>query len=161
VTASIRLVTVRANKLQAASKSPDVDNVKGGALAAATICVPKTSVLSSNYSWQGFAPCFFFRAPRMATAADVRRIAMGLEGTTSAPHFDRTAFKVRRIYATLAGDGVSVNLLLTPDEQQFKTMLAPVIFSALPNAWGRQGWTLATLAEIDVEELEAVMRMAW
>jgi hypothetical protein len=97
----------------------------------------------------------------MARAEDVTRIAMGLEGTTSAPHFDRTAFKVRRIYATLAGDGASVNLLLTPDEQQFKTMLAPAIFAALPNAWGRQGWTLATLAQIDVDELEAVMRMAW
>jgi hypothetical protein len=29
------LVTVLRNKLQAASKLPDVDNVKGGALAAA------------------------------------------------------------------------------------------------------------------------------
>jgi len=35
VTARIELVTVPRNKLQAAPKSPDVDNVKGGALAAA------------------------------------------------------------------------------------------------------------------------------
>jgi hypothetical protein len=32
----ILIVTVRPNKLQAASKLPDVDNVKGGALAAAS-----------------------------------------------------------------------------------------------------------------------------
>jgi len=31
----MRIVTVRRNKLQAAPKPPDVDNVKGGALAAA------------------------------------------------------------------------------------------------------------------------------
>jgi hypothetical protein len=43
----------------------------------------------------------------MATAKDLRRIALSLDGTTEAPHFDRTAFKVRRIYATLAADGES------------------------------------------------------
>jgi hypothetical protein len=49
----------------------------------------------------------------MATARDFRRIALSLEGTTEAPHFDRTAFKVRRIYATLAGDDRAANLMFT------------------------------------------------
>jgi hypothetical protein len=35
VTGDHDLVTFRVNKIQAAAKSPDVDNVKGGALAAA------------------------------------------------------------------------------------------------------------------------------
>ena len=61
----------------------------------------------------------------MATAADVRKLALALEGTTEHPHFDRAAFKVKRIYATLAVDGKSLNLNLTPEEQEFKTMLAP------------------------------------
>ena len=95
----------------------------------------------------------------MAGANDVRRIAVALEGTTSAPHFDRTAFKVRRIYATL-GDR-SVNLKLTPEEQEFKVLMAPEIFSPIPNAWGRQGWTIADVGAIGVAELEAVLRMAW
>ena len=55
----------------------------------------------------------------MATAADLRRIALSLPGTTEAPHFDRTAFKVRRIYATVAADGRTANLLFSPDEQDF------------------------------------------
>jgi hypothetical protein len=38
----------------------------------------------------------------MSTAHDFRRIALSLDGTTSAPHFHRTAFKVARIFATLA-----------------------------------------------------------
>jgi hypothetical protein len=37
--------------------------------------------------------------------------------TTEAPHFDRTAFKVNRIYATLAGDEKTANLMFAPDEQ--------------------------------------------
>jgi len=97
----------------------------------------------------------------MATAAEVRKLALSLEGTTTHPHFERTAFKVRRIYATLAGDGLSLNVKLTPDEQAFKTMLAPDIYTAIPNGWGRQGWTTIDLARIGTEELEAVLRMAW
>ena len=36
----------------------------------------------------------------MATAKDLRRMALALEGTTEAPHFDRAAFKVACIYVT-------------------------------------------------------------
>jgi hypothetical protein len=41
----------------------------------------------------------------MATAEDFHRIALALDGTTAAPYFERTAFKVRRIDAALAADG--------------------------------------------------------
>ncbi|RYE78140.1 MAG: MmcQ/YjbR family DNA-binding protein, partial [Hyphomicrobiales bacterium] len=66
----------------------------------------------------------------MATADDLRRIALSLDGTSEAPHFDRAAFKVKRIYVTLAADGRTANLKLTPDEQEFKTMMAPELFEA-------------------------------
>ena len=65
----------------------------------------------------------------MATGKDLRRLALSLEGTTEAPHFDRAAFKVTRIYATLAADGKTANLKLSPEEQEFKCMLAPDAFS--------------------------------
>jgi hypothetical protein len=97
----------------------------------------------------------------MATARDLRRVAMSLEGTVEAPHFDRAAFKVARIYATLAADGLSANLKLTPDEQELKCMLAPEAFAAIENAWGRQGWTTVTLANISVPELKAAVEMSW
>jgi len=81
----------------------------------------------------------------MASAADVRKLALGLEGTTEHPHFDRAAFKVRRTYATLASDGASLNLKLTPEEQDFKVMMAPEVFSQIPNKWGASGWTAVDL----------------
>ncbi|HEU5018705.1 MAG TPA: MmcQ/YjbR family DNA-binding protein [Pseudolabrys sp.] len=97
----------------------------------------------------------------MATAKDLRRLALALEGTTEAPHFDRTAFKVARTYVTLAADGRSVNFKFTPDEQEFKCMLAPEAFSPVPNAWGKQGWTTAVLTNISVTELKSALEMAW
>jgi hypothetical protein len=97
----------------------------------------------------------------MASATQVRRIALSLEGTTEAPHFDRTAFKVARIYATLAADGRSLNLGLKPDEQEFKCMAAPDVFTAVPGGWGRQGWTTVALAKIGIPELKQSLEMAW
>jgi hypothetical protein len=97
----------------------------------------------------------------MSTAEDFRRIATSLEGTTEAPHFDRTAFKVARIYATLAPDGLTANLRFSPDEQELKCLTAPDAFQPVPNAWGRQGYTTATLAALSPTELKAALEMAW
>jgi hypothetical protein len=85
---------------------------------------------------------------------------MALEGTTSAPHFERTAFKVARIYATLGPDGLTANLKLTPDEQELKCLTAPDAFEPVPNTWGQQGWTTVTLAALSRNELEAALRLA-
>lgn len=55
----------------------------------------------------------------MATGSDLRRLALALEGTSEHPHFDRPAFKVARIYVTLAADKRSANFKFAPDEQEF------------------------------------------
>jgi hypothetical protein len=97
----------------------------------------------------------------MATDKDLRRLALSLEGTTEAPHFDRAAFKVARIYVTLAGDGKTANFKFTADEQEFKCMLAPEAFAPVPGGWGRMGWTTATLSKLKVAELKVALETAY
>ena len=97
----------------------------------------------------------------MATSDDLKRIALSLEGTTEAPHFNRTAFKVARNFATMPGDGLTANLKLTPDEQEMKCLLAPEAFAPVPNAWGARGWTTMTLAPLNVDEVRDALEMAW
>ena len=97
----------------------------------------------------------------MATAKDFRRIALSLDGTTEAPHFDRAAFKVARTYVTLAADGMTANFKFTPDEQQLKCLTAPAAFAAIPNGWGQQGWTTGTLVALSVDELTRALETAW
>ena len=97
----------------------------------------------------------------MATADDMRRLALELEGTSEAPHFDRAAFKAVRIYVTLAPDGLTANFNFSPEEQEFKCMLAPDAFRPIPNAWGRQGWTVANLAALSGAELKDALLIAW
>jgi YjbR len=97
----------------------------------------------------------------MVSGKNLRRIALSLQGTSEAPHFDRAAFKVARIYATLAADGRTANLKLSPEEQEFKCMLAPEAFAPVPGGWGKQGWTTATLSALSTAELGDVLETAW
>jgi hypothetical protein len=97
----------------------------------------------------------------MATGNDLRRLALALDGTSEAPHFDRAAFKVARIYVTLAADGKSANFKFAPDEQELKCMTAPDAFAPVPNAFGRQGWTTARLSALSAAELKDALTVAW
>ena len=96
----------------------------------------------------------------MADSESFTRIALALPGATSGPHFDRTAFKVKRTFATLAADGLSANLKFKPDEQEFKCQLVPEVFQAIDNGWGRQGWTTMWLAKATEDDVAAALEMA-
>lgn len=96
----------------------------------------------------------------MADSESFARIALALPDATSGPHFDRTAFKVKRTFATLAADGLSANLKFTPDEQEFKCQIAPDIFEAIDNGWGRQGWTTMWLRAASEDDVAAALAMA-
>ena len=97
----------------------------------------------------------------MATAKDLRRLALALEGTLEYPHFDRAAFKATRTYVTLAPDGRTANFKFAPDEQELKCAVAPDAFTPIPNAWGRQGWTVGKLSALSIGELRAALVMAY
>jgi hypothetical protein len=98
---------------------------------------------------------------KMASGADLRRMALALAGTSEAPHFDRAAFKVARIYVTLAADGRTANFKFSPDEQEFKCMMAPAAFAPVPGGWGAQGWTTATLSAMSAAQLRDALETAW
>jgi hypothetical protein len=97
----------------------------------------------------------------VSDAADLRRIALALPGVAEYPHFDRRAFKARVTFATLAPDELSANFKFAPDEQALKCAVHPDAFAPLDNAWGRQGWTRATLAALTEPELSAALEIAW
>lgn len=97
----------------------------------------------------------------MATGEDLRRIALSLPGTLEAPHMDRTAFKVARIYATLLPDGSSANLLLSLEEQEFRASRSPAAYAPVAGGWGRMGYTTLTLDALTEDELREVLTIAW
>jgi len=97
----------------------------------------------------------------MATADDLRRMALALEGTIETMHQEQLAFMVVRTFVTLAPDGLSAHFKFTAAEQAAKCQAMPEAFSAIDNAWGRQGWTNAVLDKLSDADLEAALKAAW
>jgi hypothetical protein len=97
----------------------------------------------------------------MATDKDFERIALSLPGTEARPHVDRTAYRVRRIYATLAPDRTSANLMYGPSDQKRFCEARPDAFIPLPNKWGEKGATTVILAAVSENELREALERAW
>jgi hypothetical protein len=95
------------------------------------------------------------------TAEEFRDLALALEATVEIGHFDRRAFRARRIFASLAPDERSANIHLTPEEQEHYASLQPEVLSPLPNEWGARGWTRLLLDGVDTKTAASVLYSAW
>ena len=94
----------------------------------------------------------------MADENDVRAIALALPGVEERPHAGRTAFRARKIFATV-GDGTA-NLLLVPEQAVMLIDTEPELFLPL-SGWTRHGWTGVRLDHVDGDRLEMLLRDAW
>lgn len=97
----------------------------------------------------------------MATAGDFERIALSLPGTEAKPHFDRMAYRARRIFATLAPDRRTANLMYGPSDQKRFCGARPGAFSPVANKWGEKGATTVILAAVTEGELREALERAW
>jgi hypothetical protein len=94
----------------------------------------------------------------MASASDIRKIALGLEGVTEINHFARPAFRTtRRIFAVIRPDGLFLHL---PDERK------EFLFAADPQTfvkymWGKTPNLIVQTERVSKKELAALIREAW
>ena len=98
---------------------------------------------------------------RTDRADRLRELALALPGTVEVQHFERRAFRARRIFATLPPAGNTANILLPPDEQVHWCGLLPEALSPVKNKWGAHGWTEILLARTDDADLSTLLRSAW
>jgi len=94
----------------------------------------------------------------MPTPADVRKIAMALEGVSEIDHFARTAWRTKkRIFAVMRPDGLYVDL---PDERkEFLFEADPKLF--VKYMWGKRSNVIVQIGKIGKTELEALITEAW
>ncbi|HEY5381623.1 MAG TPA: MmcQ/YjbR family DNA-binding protein [Acidobacteriaceae bacterium] len=99
----------------------------------------------------------------MATAADLRRIALSLEGVVESSHMGAADFRVGgHIFATLASIAQGYgNLMLTPELQQQFVTEAPRLFLPIAGGWGRMGSTHIRLVEASQDELRGALIAAY
>jgi hypothetical protein len=90
---------------------------------------------------------------------DARALALALPGTTEAPHHERRAFRVKRIFATLPADERTMNLMLTPEEQAMFCRNSDA-FSPVNGAWGVGGATTVDLASVSDDDLATALELA-
>jgi hypothetical protein len=94
----------------------------------------------------------------MATAADVRKLALALDGVREIDHWGRPAFRTRkRIFAVMRPDGLYLHL--TEERKQFLFEAAPEVFVRF--MWGKTANVIVQIARISKSELQRLIREAW
>jgi len=99
----------------------------------------------------------------MPTPDHVRQLALSFPKTTEHPHFDKVSFKVvgTKIFATLNAPQQRANLKLSLKDQDLFTLYDPTIVYAVPNKWGKQGWTQIDLTRVPEEMLADALAAAY
>lgn len=97
------------------------------------------------------------------TAAQFRRLALGMPEAVEASHMDHPDFRVNgKIFATLgyptARHGV---VMLTPAEQARLLRAAPDTFAPAAGKWGASGSTVVALGKADTKTVAAAIDSAW
>ena len=94
----------------------------------------------------------------MPTPADVRKIAMALEGVTEIVHFARLAWRTKkRIFAVMRPDGLYLNL--DDERKEFLFEADPKVF--VKYMWGKRSNVIVQIDKIGKHELEALIHEAW
>ena len=97
----------------------------------------------------------------MVTEGAFRTAVLSLPHVTAAPHFDRLAYRRRIIFASLAADGASANLLLPAQRQLELIARFPQALQRVANKWGSRGWTSVNLKAVDLGDIEYLLKIAF
>lgn len=93
------------------------------------------------------------------TPDDVRRLALGLEGATEAPHHGFPSFRRRTIFATLP-DERTVNVLLP--EERIRDAVAECPAFCAERWWGKKLTAVqVTLPDADERVVAELLTDAW
>lgn len=98
----------------------------------------------------------------MISTKTAREIALAFDEAIEEPHFENTAFKVKKkIFVTMNEPEKRMTVKLTAlDQDVFCTFDKNVIYP-VPNAWGKQGWTHVNLKTVRKEMLKDILTVAY
>jgi predicted DNA-binding protein (MmcQ/YjbR family) len=98
----------------------------------------------------------------MVDEATLREIALSFPDTVEQPHFEKTSFKAKKkIFATYSTHDKRGCLKLSEIDQSVFCAFNKKIIYPVPNKWGKQGWTLFELNQLDKEMLQDALESAY
>ena len=94
----------------------------------------------------------------MPTPADVKKIALALDGVTEVDHWGRPAYRTKkRIFAVMRPDGLYLNL--DEERKEFLFEADPKVF--VKYMWGKTANVIVQISKIGKTEMAALIREAW
>ena len=92
----------------------------------------------------------------------IQALALSFPDTDEHPHFDLISFRVsKKIFATLNMPLKRCTLKFDAEYQDIFTALGKGKIYAVPNAWGKLGWTTLELSDVNKEFLRDALLIAW
>jgi hypothetical protein len=96
------------------------------------------------------------------TADEFRQLALRFPEAEERSHMGHPDFRVGgKIFATIAHDGERGMVKLTPEQQAVLTRTEPAAFEPAAGAWGRNGSTMVTFANVDEATVRQALTAAW
>lgn len=91
-----------------------------------------------------------------------RSFALSLPETMEAPHFKKTSFRVRKkIFATFDLNTKTACLKLSEKDQDLFCLFDSKLIFPVQNKWGKQGWTLAKIDDLEQEIIRDLLLAAY
>ncbi|MBS1635021.1 MAG: MmcQ/YjbR family DNA-binding protein [Bacteroidetes bacterium] len=98
----------------------------------------------------------------MVSTDTFRQLAMSLPGVSEEPHFENTSFRVqKKIFATLNVKANRGCVKLSEIDQSVFSAYDNTIIYAVPNAWGKQGWTNIELKTVRKSVCHEALKTAY
>ncbi|MBI5857189.1 MAG: MmcQ/YjbR family DNA-binding protein [Sphingobacteriales bacterium] len=98
----------------------------------------------------------------MVTSEAVRQFALSFPETDEHPHFERTAFRVKKkIFASLSEKDMNVSLKLTLKDQSVFCSFDKTVIYPVPGGWGRMGFTFVNLRKVRKSMFKDALTVAY
>lgn len=98
----------------------------------------------------------------MVKQEQFRKLALLFDEAEELPHFEKASFRVKKkIFATLDVKNKRACLKLSAVHQSVFAAYDKSVVYAVPNAWGKQGWTFVELSKVKKEMLEDMLTCAY
>ena len=97
----------------------------------------------------------------MATADDIRRLALALPEAVEADHHGMPSFRVRgKIFSTIHVAHPRMMVKLDPEDQRNLAEAHPGVVEPVPGYWGRKGSTFVWYEKADDALIATLLQMA-
>jgi hypothetical protein len=98
----------------------------------------------------------------MITLDQLRTLALAFPEVTEEPHFEKVSFRVKKkIFATYNAKENRACIKLSEIEQDVFSSADKSIIYAVPNKWGKQGWTLINLQKVHPDLFKDALTTAY